>query len=215
MAIVAPILMTDDPQTYRAQVEKLHALVKRAQIVVSDGELTEQHTVPLDAVWWPKNWEVDIYLMVSNPSKYLATLTQIHPATVILSAEANEELLPLVQKLKQANIKVGLAIPKSLYPGSAENLIKIVDHVLILAGGYGQQEGETDLLQIEKVPILRGLKHSLEVGFVGGIKLENIREIAHADVDVVYVGQSVFKMTDPVAAYKALTEEADQKGVRL
>ncbi len=215
MAVVAPIIMTEDPQTYRAQIETLHTLTKRAQIVVSDGDLIDQRTIPIDAVWWPKNWAVDVYLMSANPSKYLGTLTQIHPTTVILSAEANEDLFPLIQKLKQADIKVGLAIPKTLYPGSAESLLKIVDHALILAGGYGPQEGEADLLQIEKVPILRNLKHSLEVGFVGGVKLENIREIAHADMDVVYVGQAVTKMTDPAAAYKQLVEEADQKGVRL
>lgn len=215
MAVIVPAILASDPKSYRAQIEAINPFTSRVQIDITDGELAEQRTIPDNAIWWPKGWTTDIHMMVAHPSQHVNTLIKIKPDLVIFQAETEEDLLPIFQQLKQADIKVGLALQKPTFPGAFTNLIKIADHVLVFAGELGQQGSDADLLQIEKIPLIRNIKHNIEIGWDGGVNLDNIREIAHADVDVVNVGSAISTANDPAAMYKALTEEADRRGVKL
>lgn len=215
MAEVVPTILTNDPHEYRAQVEAFNGFAKRVQIDVTDGKVATNQTVPLNTVWWPKGWTVDLHLMVAQPEQYIDTLLQLKPSLVIFHAETEADLVPIFQKLHQAGIKVGVALQKSTFPGHVGNAIKLSDHVLIFAGELGQQGGEADMLQIEKVPLIRALKHSVEIGWDGGVNISNIRALAHADIDVLNVGKAISSATDKAAAYKQLVAEADKKGVRL
>lgn len=215
MATIVPTILTDDPQQYRAQMTAFNAFANRIQIDITDGKFVKTHTIPLDSVWWPKGKQADLHLMVTNPSEYVDLLTTLHPSLVILHAEAEEELLPVIQKLKQADIKVGIAFIKTTFPGKVENLIKIADHALIFAGELGQQGGNADMLQTEKAPLIRQLKNNIEIGWDGGANIENIRTIAHSDIDVINVGSAITQSAQPAETYKQLTEEAEKRGVRI
>ena len=90
-------------------------------------------------------------------------ILKIKPNLCIFHAETAENLLPIFKQLKDAGIKTGVAILKQTYPGKIAPYIEAVDHVLIFAGALGRQGGEADLLQVEKVPIIRGIKSAIEL----------------------------------------------------
>ena len=84
---------------------------------------------------------------------------------------------------------------------------------MIFAGSLGKQGGEADLLQIEKIKIVRKLKSDLEIGWDGGANLTNIRALAHADINVINVGSAISKAENPADAYSNLVEESKKRGV--
>ena len=84
---------------------------------------------------------------------------------------------------------------------------------MIFAGSLGKQGGEADLLQIEKIKIVRKLKSDLEIGWDGGANLTNIRALAHADLNVINVGSAISKAENPADAYNNLVEESKKRGV--
>lgn len=211
---IAPTINTNDPNKYKIMVGQYQSFVKRAQVDVSDGTLPASiATVPDTAVWWPKEWMVDIHLMVAQPSAHVPILLKLMPNLVILHSEAQEDLLPIFAALKNKEIKVGVAISQSVYPGTIKEVIEQADHAMIFSGNLGQNGGEANLLQLEKIRIIKRINAAIEIGWDGGANLQNVRTIAQAGVNVINVGSAIANSQDPAKAYADLVAEADKQGV--
>ena len=212
---IVPAILTNNKVEYRRQVELINRFAKRVQIDVTDGEFVQAETLDITNVWWPKNWIVDLHIMVTKPSEHLDTILKLTPSLCILHAEASEDLLPTFAILKEHRIKTGLAILPSTYPGLVKPYIDVVDHVMIFAGQLGAQGGIADMMQMEKIPIIRGMKPELEIGWDGGANLQTVRALAHADLDVINVGSALSKADNPAAVYQEMVAEIDKNGVVL
>lgn len=212
---IVPTLMTNDKQVYRNLAEVFNTFTRRVQIDVTDGEFTPNRTLDITNVWWPNDWQADLHFMASHPSKYIETIVKLHPSLCILHAEADEDLAPTFSKLKEAGIKTGLALLPQTYPGDVKQYLETIDHVLIFAGQLGQQGVGTDLMQMEKIQLIRDLRPNVEIGWDGGANLSNIRALAHAGIDVINIGAAISKADDPAAAFNMLKSEIDKNGVVL
>ena len=212
---IVPTILTDNKQEYRAQAEKINFFTRRVQIDVTDGKFAPTQTLDITNIWWPKNWEADLHLMVTNPSEHLDTVLKLNPSLCILHAEASEDLLPSFQTLKDAGIKVGVALLPSTFPGNVKQYIDAADHVLIFAGQLDVQGSPADMMQMEKIPLVRNMKPELEIGWDGGANITNVRAIAHADVDIINVGSAIATADNPAAVFEELVAEIDKNGVVL
>lgn len=212
---IVPAILTDNKQDFRAQVEKINVFTRRVQIDVTDGIFAPTQTLDITNVWWPRNWDADLHLMAANPSEHIDTILKLSPSLCILHAEASEDLTPSFQALKEAGIKTGLALLAPTYPGNVKPYIDMVDHVLIFAGQLGMQGNPADLMQMEKIPLVRNMKPEVEIGWDGGANMTNVRALAHADLDVINVGAAISQAENPAAAFEELVAEIDKNGVVL
>ncbi len=212
---IVPSILTDNKQDYRAQVEKINTFTRRVQIDVTDGIFAPTQTLDITNVWWPNNWAADLHLMAAKPSEHLDTILKLNPSLCILHAEASEDLMPSFAKLREAGIKTGLALLPSTYPGNVKPYIDAVEHVLIFAGQLGVQGSPADLMQMEKIALVRNMKPELEIGWDGGANMSNVRALAHADLDVINVGSAISRAPDPATAFQELVAEIDKNGVVL
>ncbi|MBR2741534.1 hypothetical protein IKD98_02155 [Candidatus Saccharibacteria bacterium] len=212
---IVPAILTDNKQDYREQVERVNIFTRRVQIDVSDGQFAPAQTLDVTNVWWPKNWEADLHMMVMKPSEHLDTILKLSPSLCIFHAEAGEDLLPSFQVLKDAGIKVGVALLPSTFPGNVKHYIDAADHVLIFAGQIGVQGAPADMMQMEKIPLVRNMKPEVEIGWDGGANITNIRALAHADLDVINVGAAISRSSNPAQAFQDLVAEIDKNGVVL
>ena len=212
---LVPSILTDNKQDYRAQIEKINIFTRRVQIDVTDGIFVPNQTLDITNVWWPNNWAADLHLMAAYPSQHMDTILKLNPSLCILHAEAQEDLTPSFQALQEAGIKTGLALLSSTFPGHVQAYIEMVDHVLICAGQLGVQGSPADLMQMEKIQLVRAMKPELEIGWDGGANITNVRALAHADLDVIDVGSAISRAADPAAAFQELVAEIDQNGVVL
>lgn len=208
---IAPTILETSPTAYKAKVEMLYPFAKRVHVDVSDGTLTTNTTINETAVWWPKGWTVDIHMMTAEPSKHIENLIKLHPNLVIFHAEAREDLLPIFETLKQAGIKVGVAIVKSVYPGSIKAILNAADHALIFSGTLGKQGGTADLLLGEKVELIRDIHSGIEIGWDGGANLENVRQITHLGITVINVGSAISNAEDPAKVFEAMNKETENE----
>ncbi|MBR0465453.1 hypothetical protein IJJ02_01530 [Candidatus Saccharibacteria bacterium] len=210
---IVPSILTDNKQDYRTQVEKINVFTRRVQIDVTDGKFAPTQTLDVTNVWWPKNWQADLHLMVTNPSENLDTVLKLNPSLCILHAEASEDLMPTFQALKDAGIKVGVALLPSTFPGNVKQYIEAADHVLIFAGQLGMQGSPADLMQMEKIALVRNMKPEVEIGWDGGANMSNVRALAHADLDVINVGSVIALADNPAEVFQELVAEIDKNGV--
>lgn len=216
MAEIVPAILVRDPSQYRSKLEAVSSFARRIQVDITDGNFAQNTTIPAASVWWPKGWQLDLHMMVASPLQHLPVVLKLQPSLVIFHAETGEDLLPIFNQLKANNIKSGVALLKTTYPGKIASFIQAADHVLIFAGDrLGAQGSDADLLQTEKVPIIRSINSQAEIGWDGGINLQNIRAIAHADVDILNVGGAISDSPSPAEAYHALVAESEKKGVLI
>lgn len=212
---IVPAILTDNEQEFRSQVECINAFTRRVQIDVSDTTFSATPTIDITNVWWPKNWQTDLHLLTAQPSQYLDTVLKLKPSLCILHAESSEDLTPVFKTLKENGIKIGLALLPPTFPGYVSSYIELVDHVLIFASQPGIQGAPADLMQMEKIPLVRNMKPELEIGWDGGANMTNVRALAHADLDVINVGSAIIRSENPAESFTQLVNEIDQSGVVL
>ena len=212
---IVPTILADNKKDYRTQVERINTFTRRVQVDVTDGTFAPSETLDITNIWWPKNWETDLHLMVTRPSEYLDTIFKLMPSLCIFHAEVSENLLPVFDALKERGIKTGVALLPSTYPGHVKQYIEAADHVLIFAGQLGVQGGTADLMQMEKIPLVRNMKPELEIGWDGGANMSNVRALAHADLDIINVGSAIANSENPAETFEQLVSEIDKTGVVL
>ena len=213
--IIAPTLLTADANEFTKLIGLYPTFAKRMQIDVVDGSFVSTTTIPESAITaLPTNIPIDFHMMVARPSEHLPHILRLKPNLCIFHAEATEDLLPIFAQLKQAGIKAGVALLQKTYPGNVEQYIKAADHVLIFAGALGKNGGAADMMQIEKVKIVREINPDVEIGWDGGVNMDNVRALAHSDINILNVG-SALKTDDPKKTWEELMKEREARGVRI
>ncbi len=213
MTVIAPALLSETPEYYKEQAAKLHEFAKRVHIDVCDGEFAPTFTVSASQLWWAQDWTVDIHAMVARPSEYVQTLVTLKPSLIIFHAEVQEDLLPVIQYTQKYGCKAGVALLQSTVPNRVSSLIEAADHVMIFSGDLGHIGGTASLMQLEKVRLIRAIKQGVEIGWDGGVNVENAFTLSQGGVDVLNVGGYIAKSADPANAYATLVNEINKHGV--
>lgn len=212
-AVIVPCVTVSTPEDYKASLEKIHLFAKRVHIDISDGTFAPNQLIGPGQIWWPQGWEIDVHVMVALPSEYLDQLLALRPHMITLHAEAKEDILPLLQKIKQVGINAGVALMRSTVPADIAGLIETADHVMIFSGDLGKYGGTASLMQLEKIRLVKNINAGVEIGWDGGITVENAFSLAQGGVDVFNVGGAIQKANDAQTAYDTLVKEVSRQGV--
>lgn len=213
MTVISPCITVETVDDYKATVERLQPFAERVHIDLMDGEFAPTFSVKADSLWWPPEWKVDIHAMVARPSEYVNTLIQHHPHSIIFHVEVTEDLMPMLQKIKQAGIKAGIALLRTTVPSTVQQYIEVADHVMIFSGDLGRYGGEASLMQLEKVRLVRGIHPEVEIGWDGGATVHNVFSLSQGSVNVINVGGAINKADDPQAVYDQMVNEVNKRGV--
>lgn len=213
MSQIVPTIMAETVDQLRAESEKVGQFARRVHIDLSDGEFAPTFLLSENQLFWPEGWEVDIHAMVARPSEHLGKLLQLKPSLVVLHAEAQEDILPHLESLKQAGIKAGVALLKTTVPSTVKNLILAADHVMIFSGELGKHGGVASMMQLEKIRLVKQIKPDVEIGWDGGVTVENAYTLTQGGVDVLNVGGAIAEATSPIEAYNNLVKEINKHGV--
>lgn len=204
MAVICPTILANDAQDYARQMDRIAGFAERIQIDLSDGIFAPPHTVNLVQSWWPKDIQADLHLMYQRPGEHLETLVGLKPSLVILHAEADGDLMAIIDHLHICGLKVGLALLPETLPESVKELIEKVDHVLIFSGNLGHFGGVANVKLLEKVAEIRAIHSDIEIGWDGGVSVENVVQLHQGGIDVLNVGSAIQRSDDPETAYATL-----------
>lgn len=213
MSEIAPALLAENAENYKEQAQKLHTFAKRVHVDMTDGEFAPSFTVTEKELWWPGEWIVDIHAMVARPSEHVQALVALKPHLIIFHAEVQEDILPLMQYIKQNGVKAGIALQRPTVPQTVGSLIEAADHVLIFSGNLGHYGGTASMMQLEKVRLIRAIKQDVEIGWDGGVTVDNAFSLSQGGINVLNVGATLSKAADPASTYATLVNEISKEGV--
>lgn len=213
MSEVVPAILVEDEMAYKNAVDRLHPFAKRVHIDISDGEFAPSFTIGIDKLWWPQEWVVDIHAMVARPVEHLEALVALKPRTIIFHVEAVADIVPVLQQVKRAGIKAGIALQRPTVPATVANAIKEADHVMIFTGDLGKYGGTASMMQLEKVRLVKMINPNAEIGWDGGVNADNAYTLTQGGVDVLNVGGAIAQSPDPAQMYATLVSETNKHGV--
>jgi ribulose-phosphate 3-epimerase len=68
-------------------------------------------------------------------------------------------------------------------------------------------------MQLEKVRLIRTIKPDVEIGWDGGVTVENAFSLSQGGVNVLNVGSTLAKSDDPSSTYATLVNEINKQGI--
>lgn len=215
MSIVVPALLGQTKEELDALWLRVQPFATRVHVDLMDGQFAPGVAILPNELSWSEGWQVDIHLMYQQPLERLTAIVGMspRPSLVIFHAEAEGDLLAFAEGLKQAGIKAGVALMRSTVPSDKADLIALVDHVLIFSGDLGKYGGKANMLQLEKIRLIRQIKPEVEIGWDGGANIDNSYTLAMGGVDVINVGGILANAEDPAAMYAKLDFEVHRKDI--
>ncbi len=194
---IVPTILEKEFLKAEEKINLVKDLVDWIQIDVIDGKFISGKTFELEQLSRIKETEAclfDIHLMVEKPQKWINKCLFVGASRIIGHIEAIEDRDDFIRSVKNEGVEAGLAI--EIDSSIDENIPDETDVVLLMArkAGFGDyQFNEQVFEKIKKAVLVRsklGLNYT--IGVDGGIRLENIKRLAEAGVDIAYCGSSVF-----------------------
>src|SRR5439155_18303980 len=158
---------------------------------------------------------LDCHLMIENPDAYIPQFVNAGADIITVHVETCPHLNRTVQHIKSLGIKAGVTLNPATPLGLIEEVLPDVEMVLLMSvnPGFGGQSFIPTLYR--RARTLRswiereGLDCIIEAD--GGIKLDNIREVFDAGVDVVVSGSGIFDTADPAETIREMKRACSAK----
>lgn len=207
---LAPSILTAD---FRKLGEELDIIEKAgahyAHIDVMDGHFVPNITIGMPVVKSIRQCSklvFDVHLMIEKPERYIERFAKAGADIINFHIEATDKPQEIIKQIKKLGKKAAMTLKPNTPITNIYEYIEELDMVLIMSvePGYGGQSIIYDALS--KAETLRNYieKKSLDVDIEmdGGIKLDNVRTVLNAGVNVIVVGSAVFDAADKSLATK-------------
>jgi ribulose-phosphate 3-epimerase len=156
---------------------------------------------------------LDVHLMIVEPERYLERFREAGADWISVHAEACIHLQRTLWQIRESGAKAAVALnpatPLSVLDWVLEDL-----HMVLLMSvnpGFGGQSYLPQITRkigaLRETLVQRGLAVEIEVD--GGVKPENVEQIAAAGANVLVAGSAIFESTDYRKAIAALRAGAN------
>jgi ribulose-phosphate 3-epimerase len=216
--LIAPSILSAD---FNRLGEEVHA-VEAAGADWIHADVMDGHFVPnitfgplvVAAVRKITRLPIDVHLMIENPDRYIQAFAEAGANWISVQVETCPHLNRAIQQIKEAGAKAGVVLNPSTPLSALDWVLEYADYVLIMSvnPGFGGQAFIGNSLEkirrLRRMIDERGVSTLIEVD--GGIKENNIAEVAAAGADVFVAGSAIFGQKDyrqVIARFKEIIGE--------
>ena len=210
--LVAPSLLSSDFGNLQNEIEMLNSSdADYLHLDVMAGGFVPNITFGfpvIKAINAVSTIPIDAHLMIVEPQKYISQLRDCGVVFTTVHAEACTHIYRVVQLIRQAGMKVGVAINPGTPVTTLEDVITDIDLVLLMSvnPGFGGQSFIKNTLS--KVARLKRLitesdSHAM-ISVDGGINAHTGALLAQYGIDMLVAGSYVFNAPDPHHAIRTL-----------
>ena len=158
---------------------------------------------------------LDVHLMVRPVDRIIPDFAKAGASIISFHPEASEHVDRTIALIKENGCKAGLVLNPATPLSFLDHTLEKLDLVLLMSvnPGFGGQQFIPSVLpkvaevrkRIDAVTKMRGKDIWLEVD--GGIKTDNIADVARAGADTFVAGSAIFGSKDYAATIKQMREK--------
>ncbi len=150
---------------------------------------------------------IDVHLMVKPVDRIIPDFAKAGASIITFHPEASEHLDRSIQLIKEQGCQAGLVFNPATPLHYLDHVMDKLDVILLMSvnPGFGGQSfipNTLDKLRQVKQKIEQS-GHDIRLEIDGGVKVDNIREIAEAGADMFVAGSAIFNKPD----YKSVIDE--------
>jgi ribulose-phosphate 3-epimerase len=207
LPLITPAILTDNLETFKEQLNKIHTNYSSIQIDVMDGEFVKtQSFIERDEL---NDIESEAYfelhLMVKDPLTELSRwLNVANISSVVFHLEATTDITECISHIKRHNWKVGIALNPETTLEKVLPYINMVDEILFMTVHPGQQGSVFVDEVLEKIKAFKKLGAEAICSADGGINEQTIKSVVDAGADKLYIGSAIVQASNPEAAHENL-----------
>jgi D-allulose-6-phosphate 3-epimerase len=207
---ISPSLICMSFLAVRDQILKLNSLADSYHVDVSDGHFVPAFGLPLEylrSIREVATLPIDVHLMIdaTHVEHVVAQLIDMRPHTVTMHVEVITcTAFRLIEALKNAGIRVGIAINPVTPIDSLRYLLPIANKITVLTfdpGFAGQRFVPVTLSKIAELAAMRAANgHSFEIEVDGSCNASTFAQIRDAGATQCVVGTSgLFSLDNDIA----------------
>jgi ribulose-phosphate 3-epimerase len=205
--IVPSILSADFARLGEQVREAVAAGADWIHVDVMDGHFVPNMTVGpliLRALRPVTDLPLDVHLMMEQPERLIPAFAEAGADRLIVHVETCPHLDRTIQQIKELDVKAGVTLNPATPLATLLEILPEVDQVLVMSvnpgfGGQSYIPRSTDkIARLRNMLDERGLAH-VELEVDGGIKPNNIAEVAGAGATALVIGSAIFNREASVA----------------
>lgn len=202
-ALIGPSILNSDLSSLADESTRLlEAGADYLHLDVMDGHfvpnLTFGHPVVKCLRAKVPNAMFDMHMMVAEPEKWVEGMQDAGADQYTFHLEATKEPIELSRKIREAGMKVGVAVkPGTPITEISEELFNVADMILVMTvePGFGGQKFQSAMMA--KVEYVRKNFPAMNVEVDGGLGPATIDQAAKAGANMIVSGTAVVKSPDP------------------
>lgn len=205
---IVPAILTKDPIELEKMIRAAEGFCDIVQIDIMDGKFVPSTSISGDDLKKIKTrLYLEVHLMVLEPEKYFDGFIKAGAKTILFHYEATDRAGDLIGRLRSKGISPGLVINPQTPVEKVKPFFNDIDILLLMAVNPGFYGAPFIPEVLDKARETSKMKRRFILSLDGGVKLDNVVEIARAGVEQIDVGSAIFKGENPKENYKKFEEK--------
>jgi ribulose-phosphate 3-epimerase len=209
--VIVPAILIDKKEEFIRMLEVCKTFTDYVQVDIMDARFVPSKSITasdLSGIETPL--KIEAHLMVDEPLAWLDSFKRLGAFRVIFHYEIKKDIEKVIHQIKQEGMEAAVALNPETKVKELDKMIASLDSVLFLSVNPGFYGAKFIPKVLEKVKEFKQRYPKKIAGIDGGIKFENVKEIAKTGVDYICIGSAILKENFPKQAYLKIKEALNE-----